>query len=231
MGQVAVGVIKGLSCGGFFIWALMDYFLCIYIALSKAPKIDVMGFHADFEPSTIENAFWLCILWMTLNLIKDYLCCGSVNEQRELQQQEQQKLENAVATAMAEANQAKTLTVVQTQPPTKTALDVPRHHQTLAYIPIQLTKALRKIGAVSDKPTVPELIVAFAKLDRNEDGQLDRDEIKEALTAMGANDADVGEMVRPCDKDGDGKISKEEFLLAFATPSARRWIRHSRPKV
>merc|ERR1719326_1335850 len=85
------------------------------------------------------------------------------------------------------------------------SLDVPRRHQSLAYIPTRLTAGLRKAGMVTEHPTIPELIALFDQLDKDGDGQLDRDEIQQGLSAMGVTEENVDEMIKSADTDGDGK--------------------------
>lgn len=218
MGQVCLGVGKGLTCGGFLIWFFIDYFVCIYVALSKAPKIEMMGYNAVFEPSTIDSAFWLCIALTVVDLLSKYIADLRVKQQYQLQQHQQQM----VLEKLFAANQANTTAGVQTNAPSESesSLNIPRSHQTLAYIPTPLTRALRKMGYVSEKPALPEVIAAFAKLDKNKDGQLDLDEIQEAFAAMGTSDNDVRKIITTADKNGDGKISKDEFLLAYAMKDA-----------
>jgi len=108
-------------------------------------------------------------------------------------------------------------------------LDVPRRHQSLAYIPSMFTKGLRKAGIVTEKPTIPELIAAFQKIDKDGDGQLDREEIKAAMAEMGADDDAVDEMIKAADTDGDGKISKDEFLISM-TASAKEEAKEEEDK-
>ena len=99
--------------------------------------------------------------------------------------------------------------------PAHDSIDILVPHQSLAYIPTAFTKGLRKAGIVTEKPTVPELIAAFDRIDKDGDGQLDREEIKEAMAAMDINDDTVDEMIKAADTDGDGKISKNEFLISM----------------
>jgi len=74
---------------------------------------------------------------------------------------------------------------------------------------------------VTEKPTTPELLALFAKMDKDGDGQLDREEIKEGLSAMGVSDEDADAMIKSADTDGDGKISKNEWLVNFHQNEAK----------
>lgn len=57
---------------------------------------------------------------------------------------------------------------------------------------------------------------AFAKvfddIDTNKDGTLSRDEIRVVCQRSGYSDAEIDEMIKACDTDGDGKLSKKEFM-------------------
>jgi len=56
----------------------------------------------------------------------------------------------------------------------------------------------------------------FNSFDKNQDGSLDRDEIKEALEAAGrpADDATVDKSMEALDTNKDGKVSLKEFKAA-----------------
>merc|ERR1719456_539227 len=110
----------------------------------------------------------------------------------------QQQQQEAMMQAMAAMNQPQSAPQSGSE---DASLDIPRRHQSLAYIPTRLTAGLRKAGLVTEKPTIPELIALFDKLDKDGDGQLDHEEIKEALSAMGASDDVVDEMIKSADTD------------------------------
>ena len=61
---------------------------------------------------------------------------------------------------------------------------------------------------------------AFVKFDKDKDGALNRDEIKDLLKEAGVNSflrgMVAGEMIKGYDKTGDEKINKEEFNIAIA---------------
>lgn len=202
MGQVALGCLKGFTLGGCLIWSTIDYFVAVASALSQEKKIDMLGYHATFKESSISSAFGVCIFFLITGIWQYY----STYSQIQLQQQQQNAMIEAIMRDAA-----------KNQKPTTQAdesLDIPTRHQSLAYIPTALTRNLRKAGLVPEKPTVPELIAAFDAMDKNKDGLLDREEIKEGMKAMGATDEAVEEMIKTADADGDGQISKNEFLVA-----------------
>lgn len=197
MGQMLLGCLKGFTFGGFFIWHIIDYFIALTNALSKSEDIDVFGYHAKFEKSTIETAFYIALILFIVNLVNGLNSFKNAKAQQEVQAQQQ--------AALMQAMQG-----MQAPPATIT-----RQDSMKAYMPSILTKNLRKAGLVDEKPSIPELIKAFDQLDENKDGSLSYDEIKAAFTAMGASDDDVDAMIKSADKDGDGKIDQKEFLLAF----------------
>ena len=49
-------------------------------------------------------------------------------------------------------------------------------------------------------------------MDTNKDGTLSRDEIRVVCQKSGYNDAEIDNMIKACDTDGDGKLSKREFM-------------------
>ncbi|CAN6466826.1 unnamed protein product [Victoria cruziana] len=61
---------------------------------------------------------------------------------------------------------------------------------------------------------VQELLEAFAAFDSNDDGLVSAAELGGMLSSMGykATEAEVKNMMREADVDGDGQLSMEEFL-------------------
>ena len=64
------------------------------------------------------------------------------------------------------------------------------------------------------KMTEDEIRAQFKTLDKDGNGLVSAQEIREVLTALGdrLSDEDVDEMIRDVDKDGDGQVNYEEFL-------------------
>jgi hypothetical protein len=204
MGQICCGMIKGFSFGGLLLWWLIDYVLCIYIALSKAPNISTMGYSADFEPSTIDNAFWLCVCLIIGNACTQTYGTNSAREQYNEQKEQYEEL----AALYQKKHQGSDLIPFDVL--------VPGSDQALAYAPEVFIRALRKAGMISGKVTLPEMCNVFAQLDKNGDGQLDRGEIADAIVRLGATtDTDVDAVLKQCDTNGDGNISTKEFLEQF----------------
>jgi len=201
MGQTLLGVCKGLTLGGFLIWWLVDYWVCVVHAVQKSEKIDMVGYHHVFEKNSIEGAFYTALILLAYQLFQQVAQGRAAKAQMEMQQEQQAAL---IAAMNTDASQKKD---------EDASLDIPKRHQSLAFLPTRLTAGLRKAGMVTEKPTVPELIALFAQMDKDGDGQLDHDEIKAGLTAMGTSDEMVDEMIKSADTDGDGKISKNEWLI------------------
>ena len=55
-------------------------------------------------------------------------------------------------------------------------------------------------------------VKAFNEMDKNKDGTLSRDEIRVVCQKCGHSDAEIDDMIKSCDKDGDGQLSKKEFM-------------------
>lgn len=202
MGQVLLGILKGCTFGGFLVWHMIDYFVCLVSCVSKEKKIQMVGYNAVFEESSIEGAFYMAITFFILQIIFNLRQIQTAKAQQELQQQSQENLLAALG-GLQRINAG------------AAPADIPRRHQSLAYIPTALSKGLRSVGLVQEKPTIPELIAAFEKMDKDGDGQLDREEMKAAMSAMGTSDETIDEMIKAADTDGDGKISKNEFLISM----------------
>ena len=62
---------------------------------------------------------------------------------------------------------------------------------------------------VFQPPTRDELLLAFRRFDKNKDGVLSPDEVKDILksTNQPATDRNVMEMIKALDANGDGKIN------------------------
>ncbi|KAJ3385277.1 hypothetical protein HDU84_002381 [Entophlyctis sp. JEL0112] len=58
-----------------------------------------------------------------------------------------------------------------------------------------------------------EMKEAFRIFDKNHDGFITHDELKETMAAQGdvLSDEDIDELIKECDVDGDGKLNYEEF--------------------
>lgn len=76
MGQTCLGVLKGLTCGGFGFWFMMDWFIVVINSLNKMHSIDALGFHADFGNDHIESPFYLSCVMM--GLAACVCCCSCV---------------------------------------------------------------------------------------------------------------------------------------------------------
>lgn len=72
------------------------------------------------------------------------------------------------------------------------------------------------------------------KFDVNRDGDLTREEFGEGLKSLhlGLTDAQVKDVCKRVDKDGDGKISYGEFISKFGGDSGKRGrFKHYKRKV
>lgn len=197
LGQICCGCVKLFTLGGFSLWAILDYVVCIISALRKDKEINIphLWLTAVFEEDWNECAFWTAIVLIIFYIYRCSSEIRAIQRQRATQDRLQTKLEQDFWTTDEQE------------------IDIPRRHQSLAYMPSALTRGLRQSGFVQDMPTIPELIAAFDKIDKDGDGTLDRDEMREAMGVMGVSDETIDAMIKSADTDGDGKISQSEFLI------------------
>lgn len=79
LGQVNVGWVKCLTCGGCGIWFLVDFLLITINMLQKAPYIDQLGLQAQFVlQSDIVNAYWITLISLILQCFCG--CCAQVGQ-------------------------------------------------------------------------------------------------------------------------------------------------------
>jgi len=213
MGQILLGCLKGFTMGGFFVWHILDYTTCVISAFTSAEKIDMMGYHATFQKDSITPAFYVALFLVFYQLFN----IKNSRDQYALQKEQQAKMIEAMMAEQQQQQQSQSQSQGEApeKPDSKQTLDIPMRQQSMAFMPTVLTKGLRKAGIVNEKPSVPELIAAFDVMDKNGDGQLDHEEIKEGMKALGMDDEAIDEMIKAADTDGDGKISKNEFLVSY----------------
>ncbi|RNA20796.1 calmodulin [Brachionus plicatilis] len=71
---------------------------------------------------------------------------------------------------------------------------------------------------MADAEKKVQILEQFKKLDKDQSGQLNKEEIKAALKEIYSNidlhlsDADIENLINSVDKNGDGKINIEEFV-------------------
>lgn len=68
LGQPCIGVIKGLTLGGLFIWALMDYVCVLVTCISLSRDLNAMGMRAHFEQASNSWAFALTLLGLAVKM-------------------------------------------------------------------------------------------------------------------------------------------------------------------
>lgn len=72
---------------------------------------------------------------------------------------------------------------------------------------------------VKETDSHEELREAFKAFDKNGDDIIDADELRKAMSNLGEqlSDAEIDEMIRAADKDGDGQVHYEEFVHMMAS--------------
>ena len=68
----------------------------------------------------------------------------------------------------------------------------------------------RKISANYEE----EMKVAFKMFDKDKNGYIERDELKQMMTKLGEKltDGEIDEMMKEADTDNDGRVNYNEFL-------------------
>lgn len=74
MGQACLGVIKGLTLGGVFVWALLDWCFVIVNALSGASTLQSLGYNVVFSPGTVMPALLVTMVIMVTMAMSTCFC-------------------------------------------------------------------------------------------------------------------------------------------------------------
>ena len=61
------------------------------------------------------------------------------------------------------------------------------------------------------KPTQNRIAIAFHQMDKNGDGQVSQEELKNYVNEKGGNVTMVEQLIKTLDKSGDGQVSMAEF--------------------
>jgi len=69
MGQIFLGVMKGLSCGGLFVWFIADYWVILINALAWRKALNTASFAATFSNSTVAPAFFIALVLLFPTII------------------------------------------------------------------------------------------------------------------------------------------------------------------
>lgn len=69
MGQVVLGVIKGVTCGGVFVWFIIDSIIIMINCLAKWDSINALGYRAKFPKDELNTAFWIAVVAIAIHII------------------------------------------------------------------------------------------------------------------------------------------------------------------
>lgn len=82
MGQICLGVLKGITLGGLGFWALMDYVNFLINSLMEEKSIHMLGLNATWEDWSVTPSWYLSlaflILWICMCL--SALCFGTATK-------------------------------------------------------------------------------------------------------------------------------------------------------
>eukprot|EP00931_Biecheleriopsis_adriatica_P101927 TRINITY_DN76975_c0_g1_i1.p1 TRINITY_DN76975_c0_g1~~TRINITY_DN76975_c0_g1_i1.p1 ORF type:complete len:252 (-),score=57.48 TRINITY_DN76975_c0_g1_i1:31-711(-) len=62
MGQACLGTLKGITIGGFLVWAFLDYLAVTVTCLSGSEYINALGMRGSFTASETVIAFWVTLI-------------------------------------------------------------------------------------------------------------------------------------------------------------------------
>mmetsp|Transcript_63910 Transcript_63910/g.197865 ORF Transcript_63910/g.197865 Transcript_63910/m.197865 type:complete len:272 (-) Transcript_63910:49-864(-) len=68
LGQTVLGILKGLTFGGFLVWFIIDWLTVVITNLTWSTDIHVVSFRSEFD-SGIGGAFWLTLCCITLTMV------------------------------------------------------------------------------------------------------------------------------------------------------------------
>lgn len=82
---------------------------------------------------------------------------------------------------------------------------------------ITFDEFLTMMGAYSQTSEADKIECAFKAFDKDGNGLITRSELKEAMSKLGGvSDAEIDQMIRNADGDGDGKVNYKEFAKMMA---------------
>jgi hypothetical protein len=200
LGYPCCGLLKCLTCGGCMVVQTMDTYAALFNAVLKYHSLSFFFMSAVWEDSSIEWAFIVSIILWIFHCATCCCKCYELHENMRGHQDIVQKRKSNLADRGEDGN---------------SDLHVPVKHHVVALAPAMFRKQLRSAGLVSPKPTIPELNSAFTRMDKNGDGQLNADEVHEALDEMGISDGEARNLIAAADKDGDGMMSRDEFMQMY----------------
>eukprot|EP00929_Paragymnodinium_shiwhaense_P086066 TRINITY_DN4654_c1_g1_i1.p1 TRINITY_DN4654_c1_g1~~TRINITY_DN4654_c1_g1_i1.p1 ORF type:complete len:216 (-),score=35.19 TRINITY_DN4654_c1_g1_i1:176-745(-) len=80
MGNTCAGVIKGLTCGGCGIWALIDLIIILINCLDKSCYISKLGYEAVWSDENMDTPYYLAIVSVILLLFQSCSAAHRANQ-------------------------------------------------------------------------------------------------------------------------------------------------------
>eukprot|EP00931_Biecheleriopsis_adriatica_P094725 TRINITY_DN68354_c0_g1_i1.p1 TRINITY_DN68354_c0_g1~~TRINITY_DN68354_c0_g1_i1.p1 ORF type:complete len:337 (+),score=66.14 TRINITY_DN68354_c0_g1_i1:79-1011(+) len=69
LGATCLGIVKGLTVGGLGLWALLDWIVITTNMLEIEDAINDFGFHARFDPRSVDPAFTITAVFVVLTML------------------------------------------------------------------------------------------------------------------------------------------------------------------
>lgn len=92
MRQPCLGLVKGLTLGGFGLWYFVDYVAFLVNALEQAETMTVVGMHAYFGPDQLETSMLIMVVSLGIQALSFVFCGSRAVRVRDLSKPEDRRL-------------------------------------------------------------------------------------------------------------------------------------------
>eukprot|EP00929_Paragymnodinium_shiwhaense_P057264 TRINITY_DN2865_c0_g1_i1.p1 TRINITY_DN2865_c0_g1~~TRINITY_DN2865_c0_g1_i1.p1 ORF type:complete len:197 (-),score=43.67 TRINITY_DN2865_c0_g1_i1:226-816(-) len=76
MGSICLGFAKGCTCGGLFVWALIDMVVILINCFDKKPCINSVGYEAVWSDDNLDIPYYVAIATVVLMILQN---CGGAH--------------------------------------------------------------------------------------------------------------------------------------------------------